>query len=317
VRRIRHHHPDARHSGGQASASIARRRPLQALVTDPTQDRLLVVDVPSGHVASEIKLGDEPQFLAPDWSPPIVVSAAPGSATIVTGPPLRAVKAFAGFASAPAVAVAPGDGYAYLTDAGSGRLTVIGLYNEKILSHLPVGTGAHHLAFSPDEDQAWIALGEAAKTVAILSTVNVRRPHLIGRFNPGFLAHDLLFSPDGKQVWITSANTAFTSVFSPHTHRLLFQVPAGPPPQHVATAGGYAYITSGYGSRIEQAALQSGRVIKQASAPYGSFDLAARDGYVVTVSLFRGTIAIYNAKLRLLRVRRLAPSIKDVVLLGS
>jgi hypothetical protein len=42
--------------------------------------------------------------------------------------------------------------------------------------------------------------------------------------------------------------------------------------------------------------------------------LPHRDGFVVTVSLLRGTVAIYNRQLRLLRVRHLAPSLKDVVL---
>jgi hypothetical protein len=57
-----------------------------------------------------------------------------------------------------------------------------------------------------------------------------------------------------------------------------------------------------------------GHVITRATAPYGSFDLGAAGPYVVTTSLFRGTIAIYNRKLHLLRVRVLAPSAEDVAL---
>ena len=274
-----------------------------------------------------VTLAGEPQFLAPDWAPPVMVTTAPGGATMLTGPPLRAVKTFAGFSSTPEVAVTPDGSYAYLTDAGTGRLTVVGLYNEKVLTRLQVGAGAHHLAFGP-HGQVWIALGESAKTIAILSFVvaappgitpvspwiDPGHPHRVGSFAPGFLVHDLLFSPDDRQVWITSANTPFTAVFGTRTHKLLFRVPAGRPPQHVAIAGDYAYITSGYGGRIEQVARGTGRVIRSASAPYGSFDLSARDGYVVTVSLLRGTIAIYNRQLKLLRVRHLAPSLKDVVL---
>ncbi len=297
-------------------------------MTDPSQDRLLIVDIPSGRVAREVRLAGEPQFLAADPpGTPVMVSLSSGEATILTGSPVHRVKTFTGFASAPAVAFSPDAENAYLTDAQSGRLTVIGLYNDKILSRLRVGIGAHHLAFSPNESHVWVALGEAAKTIAILSTVkgrpspptsspviNAGRPQLIGRFDPGFLAHGLAFAPDGRQVWITSASTQDAGVFSARTHRLLYRVSVGPPPQHVVLADGYAYLTSGYGSRIEQVALASGHVIRRASAPYGSFDLAAGGGYVVTVSLLRGTIAIYNRQLRLLRVRRVAPSLKDVVL---
>ena len=51
-----------------------------------------------------------------------------------------------------------------------------------------------------------------------------------------------------------------------------------------------------------------------ASSTYGSFDLDAAGRYVVTASLFRGTVAIYNPALRLLRVRRIARSTEDVAI---
>jgi DNA-binding beta-propeller fold protein YncE len=165
-----------------------------------------------------------------------------------------------------------------------------------------------------------VALGQAADTITILSTltrsgeVHPGHPHLVGSFHPGFLAHDLLFSPGGKQVWITSADTSYVGVYSSRTRRLLFRIPAGAPPQHLVFAKGYAYITSGYGSSIEQVDLYSGRVLRRVSAPYGSFDLDAAGSYVVTSSLLRGTLAIYNDRLQLLHVGQLAPSTEDVAL---
>jgi hypothetical protein len=89
---------------------------------------------------------------------------------------------------------------------------------------------------------------------------------------------------------------------------------AGPPPQHLVFAGGSAYITSGYGSQIERVSITSGRVLTRVPAPYGSVDLNAAGAYVVTTSLFRGTLAIYDRALHLLRVRRVAPSAEDVAL---
>jgi len=143
---------------------------------------------------------------------------------------------------------------------------------------------------------------------------NPGRPHLIARRRPGYLVHDLLFTPNGRQVWITSANSANVGVFSAHTRRLLFRVRGGPPPQHVVFGGRYAYITSGYGSSIEQVSLADGRVLERAPAPYGSFDLDVGGGYVVTSSALRGTLAIYDTRLRLLRVRHIATSAEDVIL---
>jgi hypothetical protein len=55
-------------------------------------------------------------------------------------------------------------------------------------------------------------------------------------------------------------------------------------------------------------------VITRAAAPYGSFELAAEDGYVVTSSLLRGTLAIYTPDLKQLRVVKLAPATREVAI---
>jgi hypothetical protein len=98
------------------------------------------------------------------------------------------------------------------------------------------------MASSPDQRRLWIALGESARTIAIVDTSDVERPKLIGDFDPGFPAHDLAFSPDGRQVWVSSDTYGEVAVFRARDRRLLFRVPVGRPPQHVAFAGGYAYL---------------------------------------------------------------------------
>jgi DNA-binding beta-propeller fold protein YncE len=302
--------------------------PLQALVTAQTENRLLVVDLPSGRVVKQVTVPGDPEYVATSptaaCSIAVVVSAASGTVTLLDSPSLRPIKVFRGFVSPHIPAIFPDTEHVYVTDDASGKLTVIGLYNHRVLARVAVGVGAHHLAFSPDWRQVWVALGQSARTITVLSTLvstppppaspvgNPGRPHVIGHFDPGFLAHDLRFTADDQRVWITSASTSFVGVFSAHSHRLLFRVPGGPPPQHVVFDGGFAYITSGYGSRIEKARLSDGQVVARAHAPYGSFDLDAAGGYIVTSSLLRGTLAIFNRQLRLLHVRHLAPSTEDV-----
>jgi DNA-binding beta-propeller fold protein YncE len=301
-----------------------------ALVTDQTEDRVLAVDLPSGRLVRSVTVPGAPEYVATTPNGPgsvaVVVSASSARVTLLNLHSWRAIKVFGGFTSPHIPAIFPDGDYAYVTDDASGVVTVIGLYNHRTLARIVVGAGAHHLAFSPDWQQVWITLGQSASTIAILTTV-VRRPpppsspivdpgqpHVIGRFHPGFLAHDLLFSPDGRRVWITSADTTDVGVFSARTRHLLFTVPAGAPPQHLAFDGGFASITSGYGSLIEKVRAADGRVLARAHAPYGSFDLDAADGYVVTASLLRGTLAIYDPDLRLLHVRQLAPSTEDVAI---
>lgn len=311
-------HTSVRKPVARAAAKTAAPKPdvpLRALVTAQTENRLLVVRLPGGRVVRELAVPGDPSYVDAGGVI-VVVGSVAGTVTLLDPYSMRVIKVFRGFVSPHIPAISPDWQYAYVTDDGSGELAAIGLYNDKLLSRVFVGAGAHHLAFSPDQSQVWVALGQSANTLTLLSTVDPGHPRVVGHLHPPFLAHDLLFAPDGKEVWITSSDTSYVGVFSVRTHRLLFKVPAGAPPQHLAFASGDAYITSGYGSSIEQVALRTGRVLRRTFAPYGSFDLDAGRGYVVTASLLRGTLAVYNQALRLLKVRQLAPSTEDVALLA-
>lgn len=319
------------HSRSPVSAisTSAARAPArsQALVTDETQGRLLVVNLPSGRIAQSIPVPADPEDIAASGAGGvvIVVSAAAGKVTIINRDKLKVVKTFGGFEQPHIAAISPDGGYAYITDDSRGTLTVIRLSDLKITDTVAVGVGAHHLAFSPTMRTIWIALGESAQRITTLSTVargtkgarpvvDPGHPRVVGRFTPGFPAHDLGFSPDGRTVWITSAAGPDVTAFDSRTHHMRFRVPVGAPPQHLAFRGRYAYLTSGYGSVIEKVTVSTGHVVARASAPYGSFELAVGDGYVVSASLLRGTLAIYTPNLKPVRVVTLAPATREVAI---
>jgi DNA-binding beta-propeller fold protein YncE len=327
-------HPRAHTSTEAAStpASVAGPAPSvpapQALVTDETQNQLLVVDLPDGHIARRVPLPADPEDIAAstDGGLAIVVSSRSGTVTVLDRHTLRTLRSFGGFDEPHIAAVTPDAGFAYITDDVRGTLTAIRLSDLKVTSTVRVGAGAHHLAISPNERQVWVALGETARTITILSTVassppppsspviDAGRPHVIGHLTPGFPAHDLSFSSDGRRVWVSSAAGPDVTVFDARTRRALFRVPVGPPPQHIAMQGRYAYVTSGSGSTIEKVDARSGRVLARTAAPYGSFELAAADGYVATASLLRGTLAVYTPDLKLLRRVTLAPATREVAI---
>jgi DNA-binding beta-propeller fold protein YncE len=297
-----------------ADGARKRLRPLQALVTDQTRNRLLVVAIPSGRVVRQVIVRGDPTYVAAAGNVVVVVSSEAGTVSLLDRRSLRVVKVFHRFSAPHIPAVSPDGRYAYVTDDASGMLAAVRLQDRRLIRRVFVGEGAHHLAFSPDQRGVWVALSQAAQTLVLLATGDPGHPRVIGHLQPPFLAHDLLFAPAGKTVWVTSADTSYVGVFSSRTRRLLFRMPAGLPPQHLVFANGYVYITSGYGSSIEQVDPHTGRIRRRAAAPYGSFDLDAAGGYVVTASLLRGTVAIYDARLRLIRVRKLAPSTEDVAL---
>jgi YVTN family beta-propeller protein len=288
----------------------------QALVTAETENRLLVVDLPSGRVVRRIPVAPDPEDLATEGhgGEIVVVSAAAGKVTLLDGETLRPLKVLNGFDQPHIAAIAPDGQYAYVTDDARGTLTAIDLANLRVSSTIHVGGGAHHLCFDVKDQEAWVALGESARMLVLLSTADLAHPRLAGHFAPTFPVHDLACSPDGAPFWLTSASGPDVTLVDGFDQGLIFRVPVGPPPQHVALTDGYAYLTSGYGSTIEQVDARTGHILHRASTPYGSFELAADGRYVVVSSLLRGTLAIFTDQLKLLRVVHLARATREVAL---
>lgn len=247
------------------AATVASAKPVapspptrpadHALVTSETENRLLVVALPSGRVVRRIVLSPDPEDVSAnrgECSTVIVVSAAGRAVTVLDGETLNPRRVLSGFVAPHIPEIAPGGQYGYITDDGAGTVTAIYLGDARVTSTIEVGPGAHHLSFDATHQRAWVALGESARTIVVLSTQHIDHPRVIGRFDPGFAVHDLSFSPDDRRVWVTSAASPDVSVFDAESRRLLFRVPVGRSPQHVALTGRYAYLTSGYGSTIEQ-----------------------------------------------------------------
>jgi DNA-binding beta-propeller fold protein YncE len=302
-----------------ASASGVRTSPArptrtQALVTDETENRLLVVDLPGGRVVRRVAVAPDPENVAVGNGIVVVVSSRSATVTLLDRRSLRVLRVLGGFLSPHIPAISPDGSFAYITDDARGTLTVISLRSMSATSTVAVGPGAHHIALSPDGRHAWIALGESASTIALVDCTNPARPQLTGTFDPGFATHDLAFSPNGDQVWVSSASGPDVAAFSSRDHRLMFRIAVGAPPQHLVFSGRYAFLTSGYGATIEEAMNSNGAVVARATTPVGSFELDAGHGMVATSSLLRGTLAVFDSKLRLLRRIAIAPAARDLVI---
>jgi YVTN family beta-propeller protein len=292
--------------------SAARRRHSDpvAFVSAETENRLIELALPSGAVRARIPVPAGPQYVAAEAPLQVVSSPPAGAVSIVQFG--RIIKEFRSFSSPHLVAIAPDGEHVYVTDDARGTLSVIDLADNRVIATVSVGAGAHHMASDPDQTRLWIALGEVATKIVMLDTSNIERPRVVGSFDPGFAAHDLAFSPDGQRVWISAADGPDVTVFDAWNRHVLFRVPVGPGPQHIVMEGSYAYLSSGYGSTIERVDEQTGRIVNRARTPYGSFELDAADGYVVTASLLNGRVAIFTPSLKLLRIVQVAPATRDI-----
>jgi DNA-binding beta-propeller fold protein YncE len=283
-----------------------------ALVTDENQSLIAVVDLRSRSARRFIGIRGNPQYVAAAPRIALVTSPSAGTVTALRGDPLRVVGAIRGFGSPHVIEFSPDRRYAYVTDDARGSLTAIRLGDLRVIGAVHVGAEAHHMTSSPNGRWLWIALGESARTIVIVDSTRPGRLRQAGQFHTSFAAHDLAFTPDGRSVWVSSAGGPDVTVFRASDHRPQLRIAVGPPPQHIAFAGASAYLTSGYGSTLEQVSARTGKVIRRVRSPYGSFEVAAAGGCVTTASLLNGELAIYTPRLRLLHVLRLGPATRDV-----
>ena len=279
-----------------------------ALVTAETQNALLAIALPSGRVLRRLRMPEDPENVVVVGARyAVVVSPRAGAVTVVSTPSLRIVRVLRGFVN-PHLAAPTADGQGvYVTDDGSGQLVAIRLTGRpRVVRRVFVGLGAHHLSVSPSGNEAWIALGERARTIVVLDVSSPWRPKVVRRFDPGFAAHDVAFSSDWR-VWVTASDRSSVTIFDTRTRRPVARVAAGAPPQHVAFG-----VTSGYDSSLEIVDRASGRILRTVRLPYGSFNVSTFGGFVVTSSLLRGTVTELTERGAVWMSRRYAPATRGV-----
>jgi DNA-binding beta-propeller fold protein YncE len=279
-----------------ASAGTSATRPVGIVVAETANQVVAVSLGPhGGQVLKRVSVVDPLMVAAPLHGPAVVLSPATGTVTLLAWHSLRPVKVFHGFRDPEVARIAPGDRYVYVNDGRTGDLTVIDLVHERIVDRIYVGAGAHHMAFSPDGRQLWIALSEVATTVVRVDTSDLARPRVAGRLRPRFPSHSVGFAPDGRTVWLSSASAPYVTVYNAATAKVVKVVPAGRAPQEVGFSGARALLTSGYGSSIEAVLWRTYRRLGTVAMPYGSFNLATWSGQVVTASLLTGQVAELRA----------------------
>jgi DNA-binding beta-propeller fold protein YncE len=301
-----------------APASQARitsgGRPV-ALVTAETTNELVAVSLPEGRILRRLHMPADPQNVETGARTAVVVSTRGAAVTIVDVGRLRVEKVLRGFGT-PHIPLIAADGrFAYVTDDERGQLVVIDLTHRRVARRVFVGLGAHHMAEDEAGNQLWIALGERARSIAIVDVSDPGRPHVTGHVKTRE-AHDLAFSPSDARVWVTYGDRPEIGVFSTATGRLVRLVRAGPPPQHVlfgpAGGGGHAYVTSGDNGTLRIFSAKTGRLLRVVRTSYGSFNLATYGSFVTTSSLYRGTLMDFDEDGHRRLARHVAPAARDV-----
>jgi DNA-binding beta-propeller fold protein YncE len=287
-----------------------------ALVTAETMNELLAVSLPGGRILKRLRMPADPENVGTSDRTAVVVSTRGAAVTLVDVRRLRVVKVLRGFGS-PHIPLIGADGrFAYVTDDARGQLVVIDLVRRRVTRRVYVGYGAHHMTEDASGNWLWIALGERARSIAVVDVSNPGDPRLVDRVDPRGGAHDLAFSPGDARVWVTYDDRPEIGLFSASTRKLVRLLHAGSAPQHIlfgpAGGGGHAYVTSGDDGTLRIFSARTGRLLRTVRTSYGSFNLATYGSFVATSSLYRGTLIEFDENGHRRVARHVAPAARDL-----
>jgi len=277
-----------------------------ALVTADLESSIVAVHLTTGHVYRRIATPVGPRSIeSVKGNAALVAHTGSGRMTLVDSG--LGVNPIRGPFGAPRYsAISPDGRFAYATDSEREEVAIVDLRTRRVTRRVPVGGPARHLSLDPLGRRLWVVLGSKSAEIAIVGLDRPRGPRVVDRVQPPFLAHDVGYEPRGAQVWVTSGDRGQLALYDDHATRLIRTISADAPPQHVTFLGGRAFVTSG-DDGVLRVHARDGRLLRSAPVPGGSYNVQQGWGVILTPSLSRGTLCVFNgrgARLRELRVAR-------------
>jgi hypothetical protein len=299
-----------------APEALARQfeaaRPI-ALVTADLESRVVVVNLATGRVLRSIPTLPDPRSIERVGDTAVVAHTAKGAVSLVDVASLRLRKVLHAFEQPRYAASSPDGRYAFITDSGLQAVVVVDVVGGRVVRRLDVGGPARHISVD-HKGRLWTALGTKAARIAVADVREPRRPRLLGRIKAPFLAHDVGFVSRGHAVWVTSGDRRELALFDRRNAQPFKRLQAGAPPQHVTFRGRLAFVTSGDDGTLRTHDAESGRVLRTARIPMGSYNIAEGLGLVFMPSLSQGTLCVADGRGRVTRSVEVARSSHDACL---
>jgi len=281
-----------------------------ALVTADLESSIVAVDLSTGRVLRRLATPVDPRSIESVGGVGALVAHTAGGRMTLIDSDLR-VRPIAGEFGAPRyTAVSPDGRLAYVTDSAREELAVVDVGGRRVVGRVRVGGPARHLGIDRDGTRLWVALGNKATALAVLSLAEPGRPRLVGTIRPPFLAHDVGFTPGGHRVWVTSGDRRRLAIYEARTGKLVRTIAGDAPPQHVTFMGDRAFVTSGDDAVLRVHALD-GRLLRSAPVPVGSYNVQQGHRWILSPSLSEGTLCAFTARGAPLHEVRVASSSHD------
>jgi hypothetical protein len=296
----------------EALARSLKGGPPSALVTADLEAHVAVVPLGGVTPVAIVPTLPGPRSIERVGTAAVVAHTAHGAISILR-PGMSGVRAVVEGFEQPRYTASTSEGrFAFVTDSGAGELVVVDVIRGRVVARLEVGGPARHI--SVDRERLWTALGTKALRIAVVDVRDPLRPELLGRIKAPFRVHDVGFVPGSDVVWVTSGDRRQVALFNARTARAVRRLEAGAPPQHVAFNGRFAFVTSGADGTLHTHDARTGKRLRAAQIPVGSYNVAEGLGFVVMPSLSRGTLCVADSRGRIRRSIQVARSSHDACL---
>jgi DNA-binding beta-propeller fold protein YncE len=287
-----------------------------ALVTADLESHVVAVDVTRGVVLRRLRTPADPRSIESVGVIGALVAHTAGGRMTLIDSKLRVRPIVGEFAAPRYTAVSPDGRLAYVTDSERREVVVVELSGRRVVGRVAVGGPCRHLSIDRSGSRLWVALGNKAPSLAVLSLAEPRRPRVVGAIRPPFLAHDVGFTPGGRRVWVTSGDRRRIAIYDARTAAIVRTLAADAPPQHVTFMGDRAFVTSGDDAVLRVHALD-GSLLRSAAVPPGSYNVQCSwderhaRRWILSPSLSAGTLATFSPAGAPLDVVRVARSSHD------
>ncbi len=110
---------------------------------------------------------------------------------------------------------------AYVSNTGSGSVTVVDLAAQKVAGEIPTGAGAEGLDFRPQASELWVA-NRVANSISVIDTATST---VVATLAVKDSPLRVKFTPDGRRALISCSKSGDVAVFDARTRREIRRVP--------------------------------------------------------------------------------------------
>lgn len=160
-----------------------------------------------------------------------------------------------------------GDAYAFVSNEGSGDVSVIDLSTHREVSRIPVGSRPRGIHASPDGSRVFVALSDDAPTAEsdqdAIAAIDSREGKVVARHPAGTDPEQFALSPDGRHLYAANEDAGTASITRLASGEVLGTLIVGIEPEGVATSpdGRWVYVTAETSNTVSVIDTREGTVV--------------------------------------------------------